>query len=63
MATVRFHEGDAAAQALADDITASTEKATAMLQDLNDQRRDCCEAGFRTLGREHTCTPTEADRG
>lgn len=54
-ALVHLHEGDAAAEKLAQDIATSTQKATDMLGPLHAAGRDCCQAGFRTNGREHTC--------
>lgn len=54
-AQIRRDEGEDALQQFRDDIAAHTEESAAALEELHQQRRDCCEAGFRTNGTEHTC--------
>lgn len=48
-------EGEDALQQFRDEITTATTAAAAAYDQLHEQRRDCCEAGFRTNGAEHTC--------
>lgn len=57
-------EGAASLQRFRDDVATYAEESTAALEQLHRQHRDCCEAGFRTNGAEHTCgrTDTGADR-
>ncbi|MFH9011215.1 hypothetical protein ACH4C6_07545 [Streptomyces sp. NPDC017943] len=63
-AQIRHQEGETALQAFHDEVTAHTEEKTAALEELARRQRDCCEAGFRTDGAEHTCgrNTTGADR-
>jgi hypothetical protein len=63
---IRRTEGDAALQEFLDDIAEHTAAADTAMNLLHAQARDCCEAGFRTHGREHTCGRNdvqEVDRG
>lgn len=55
-------EGDAALQEFLGDIAEHAAAADTAMQLLHDQGRDCCEAGFRTHGREHTCGRNEAQQ-
>lgn len=52
---IRRGEGDAALQEFLDDVAEHAAAADTAMQLLHAQARDCCEAGFRTHGREHTC--------
>lgn len=54
-AQILHTDGEAALREFLDEVSAGTHKATATLDTLRAQRRDCCEAGFRTHGVEHTC--------
>lgn len=65
-AQIRRTEGEAALQEFLDDIAEHTAAADTAMNLLHAQARDCCEAGFRTHGREHTCrrnNTQETDRG
>ncbi|WP_030949948.1 hypothetical protein [Streptomyces sp. NRRL S-146] len=57
-------EGPDALQHFQDEVAIYADQSAAALAELHTQRRDCCEAGFRTNGAEHTCgrTDTGADR-
>ena len=59
-AQITHEEGTEAAQAFTHEIEQNSQASLAALQEMHAQRRDCCEAGFRTAGREHTCTSPEA---
>ncbi|MFG2515986.1 hypothetical protein [Streptomyces sp. NPDC048584] len=48
-------EGQAAVRQFQDEIAAAATTSAAALEQLHQQQRDCCEAGFRTNGTEHTC--------
>lgn len=48
-------EGEAAWQEFLGDIARYAAESTAALEQLHAEHRDCCEAGFTTHGREHTC--------
>ncbi|KPC86271.1 hypothetical protein ADL35_12370 [Streptomyces sp. NRRL WC-3753] len=52
---IRRTDGDAALQAFLEDVAVAAARSEASLEQLHAERRDCCEAGFRTQGREHTC--------
>ncbi|HET8970469.1 MAG TPA: hypothetical protein VFN19_05360, partial [Candidatus Nanopelagicales bacterium] len=54
-AQILHDEGEAAARQFQDEITEAATAAAAALEQLHQQQRDCCEAGFRTNGTEHTC--------
>lgn len=55
-AHILHHEGQAAAQSFLDQVGAHAADSLTGLQQMHTQARDCCEAGFRTHGREHTCS-------
>lgn len=59
-AAISRTEGTDALQAFQDDVAAHTAAAAAHWDRLQLQHRDCCEAGFRTHGREHTCRRTQS---
>lgn len=54
-AQILRHEGEDALQQFRAEIDAHTQTSARDLEELHTQRRDCCEAGFRTNGTEHTC--------
>ncbi|WP_432032759.1 hypothetical protein [Streptomyces antibioticus] len=54
-AQIRHEEGEAAAAAFLDQAEAHATAHAAPLQEMRAAARDCCEAGFRTGGAEHTC--------
>jgi len=56
-AFITHHDGDQAAEDFMDQARASFHTILGKLRDLQTQGRDCCEAAFRTDGREHTCRP------
>ncbi|NUS86001.1 MAG: hypothetical protein HOY75_25580 [Streptomyces sp.] len=58
LAFVRATSGSDAADEFVAAMFAAYEQAAHTLDDLHDNKRTCCEAGFRTHGREHTCNPT-----
>jgi len=56
---IRRTEGDTAVQEFLDDVAEHAAAADTAMNLLHAQARDCCEAGFRTHGREHTCGSRE----
>ncbi|WP_411090814.1 hypothetical protein [Streptomyces sp. 049-1] len=54
-AQIRRTDGEAALSQFLDDVDTFAAEADTALEQLHTERRDCCEAGFRTHGREHTC--------
>ncbi|MFE3855286.1 hypothetical protein ACFXPN_29660 [Streptomyces griseorubiginosus] len=54
-AQIRHDEGADAARAFRAEADAHAEASYAALAEMHTQARDCCEAGFRTHGTEHTC--------
>lgn len=56
-AFITHHDGDQAAEDFMDQARASFHTVLGQLRDLKTQGRDCCEAAFRSDGREHTCSP------
>ena len=61
-AHIRRTEGTAALQEFLDDVADHGAAADTALDLLHTQARDCCEAGFRTHGAEHTCGRNEASK-
>ncbi|MFK0155390.1 hypothetical protein ACIQVK_25355 [Streptomyces sp. NPDC090493] len=59
-AQILHEEGEAALQAFRDDTDSHVQASLTALQEMRAQARDCCEAGFRTGGSEHTCGRSEA---
>lgn len=59
-AQIRHEEGEAALQEFLDAIATEASAASTALQQMRARQRDCCEAGFTTYGREHTCGRNEA---
>ncbi|MFF9285440.1 hypothetical protein [Streptomyces griseosporeus] len=61
LAYIAAAEGAAAADAFLADVDAAYEKATrevkAYMADQEAAQAACCEAGYRSQGREHTCQP------
>jgi hypothetical protein len=55
LAHIAHYDSPEAATAFLDSVTEHRAKAEARLADLAAEGRDCCVAGFRTEGREHTC--------
>lgn len=55
LASLRAEQGSAAADAFVKRMFEAYEEATRNLLRLKTQGRTCCEAGYRTGGREHTC--------
>lgn len=64
IAFVRASRGSDAADAFVSAMFDAYEQATKTILDIQAQGRACCEAAFRTGGREHTCRTrnAEADR-
>ncbi|MET7982541.1 hypothetical protein [Streptomyces sp. NPDC005281] len=58
-AQLRHAEGEAALADFQDAIQQSVQKFATQIERMYEQRRDCCEAGFRTNGAEHTCGRTD----
>lgn len=54
-AQILHHEGEAALKAFQESVAHHTHASHTALKDIRAQHRDCCEAAFRTGGREHTC--------
>lgn len=52
---IRRTEGTEALQDFLDEIAEHAAASDTLLDALHTQGRDCCEAGFRTHGTEHTC--------
>jgi len=61
-AQILREEGETALQQFQDDVDTYTDDSCAALEQLHIDQRDCCEAGFRTNGREHTCGRNEAQK-
>lgn len=59
-AQILHREGEDALKAFQAAVTHHTDASLAALKDIHAQQRDCCEAAFRTGGREHTCGRNEA---
>lgn len=55
IAFVQANRGPDAADAFVSEMFDAYEKATKAILDIQAQGRACCEAAFRTGGREHTC--------
>lgn len=58
LAQIDHYEGANAARAFLDAVHAAQARAQPQMADLARAGRDCCDAGFRTGGREHTCRTT-----
>ncbi|MER6532998.1 hypothetical protein ABT215_04085 [Streptomyces sp900105755] len=59
-AQILHAEGESALQEFLDEIATHAADSTKDIEQLHAQGRDCCEAGFRTNGSEHTCGRNEA---
>lgn len=59
-ALIRTQEGEDALEAFMNEVAAAADRSAQEFANLRTQGRDCCEAGFRTHGREHTCSRNEA---
>ncbi|MFI1535532.1 hypothetical protein [Streptomyces anandii] len=59
LARIEDSESPEAAERFMDAVAVNRVRAAARLHELAEQRRDCCVAGFRTGGREHTCGRTD----
>lgn len=51
-------EGPEAAEAFMDEVRQVTREMTPLVQHLHTTGQGCCEAAYRTQGREHTCRNT-----
>lgn len=61
-AQISHDEGDGALQAFLGDVAQQAERSRVAMERLHNQGRDCCEAAFRTGGREHTCGRNETQQ-
>ncbi|EPD63159.1 hypothetical protein [Streptomyces sp. HGB0020] len=59
-AQIAHEEGKTALDDFLQEVNSHTLASHAALEQLSRQKRDCCEAGFTTDGREHTCGRNEA---
>jgi hypothetical protein len=59
LAHIAHYESPAAAAEFLDSVNEHRAEAEARLASLAAEKRDCCVAGFRTGGREHTCGRTD----
>lgn len=57
-AQIAQNEGQEAFTEFLTEITGHTVALSAEFEQLRERKRDCCEAGFTTDGREHTCGRT-----
>lgn len=55
-------EGPEAAEAFADEARTTCRALAPAIRELQAQGRDCCQAAYRTGGREHTCNQNGAQQ-
>ncbi|MEU3346394.1 hypothetical protein ABZ723_15690 [Streptomyces sp. NPDC006700] len=55
LAFIRVHEGAAVADAFVKTMLDASEEASKVIAAARAQGRGCCDAAYRTGGREHTC--------
>ncbi|MEU3600900.1 hypothetical protein ABZ714_19575 [Streptomyces sp. NPDC006798] len=63
LAQLEHYEGPAAVEEFLGAVYAAQDRIEPQMTALAEQRRDCCDAGFRTGGREHTCTRNSSTEG